>query len=169
MGQLLVVKGDPVQGTDQHNVKGQGPNPAAPPPMALYVGIGDFAYKGSVTEALSTFVTIAGTPVALVTSRSGLDPGEDAPGGGHVGPSGGNFVVGPGTVAATPTVDDTLQITDKPLGTGVPNSAAGNALLTVGGVRVLLDGDAIDTCSGLGKPADSKVAARGQDFVTCSG
>ncbi|MFG2937620.1 hypothetical protein [Streptomyces sp. NPDC048282] len=169
MGQLLVVEGDPVRGTDQHNVQGLGPNPGAPPPTALYVGIGDFAYKGSVTEALSTFVTIEGTPVALVTSRSGLDPGEDAPGGGHVGKSGSGFVPGKGTVALTPNVDDTLQITDTPLGTGVPNSAAGNALLTVDGVRVLLDGDAIDTCSGLGRPADSTVSARGQDFVTCSG
>jgi hypothetical protein len=168
MGQLLVVKGDPVKGTDQHHVKGLGPNPAAPPPTAPYAGIGDYPYRGAVKEALSTFVTIAGTPVALVTSRSGLDPGEDAPGGGHAGPSGGNFVPGPDTVALTPT-PATLQITDKPLGTGVPNSAAGNALLTVGGVRVLLDGDAIDTCSGLGKPADSTVTGRGQDFVTCSG
>ncbi|MFJ4783911.1 hypothetical protein [Streptomyces sp. NPDC088794] len=168
MGQLLVVKGDPVTGTDQHHVEGLGPIPGPPPSTAKYVGIGDYAYKGSVTEALSTFVTIAGTPVALVTSRSGLDPGEDAPGGGHAGPSGGKFVPGEGTIAAVPT-PASLQITDKPLGTGVPNSAAGNALLTVGGVRVLLDGDAIDTCSGLGKPADSTVAAHGQDFVTCSG
>ncbi|MGW3287111.1 hypothetical protein ACWDR3_20995 [Streptomyces sp. NPDC001002] len=169
MGQLLVVKGDPVKGTDKHKVEGLGPVPGPPPSTAKYVGIGDFAYRGSVTEALSTFVTIAGTPVALVTSRSGLDPGEDAPGGGHVGSSGSGFVPGPGTIALVPTVDETLQITDKPLGTGVPNSAAGNALLTVGGVRVLLDGDAIDTCSGLGEPADSTVTARGQDFVTCSG
>lgn len=166
MGQLLVVEGDPVRGTDQHNVQGLGPTPSAP--AAFYAGIGDYAYRGSVTEELSTFVTIAGRPVALVTSRSGLDPGEDAPGGGHAGPSGGNFVPGPGTVAPAPT-PATLRITDTPLGTGVPNSAAGNALLTVGGVRVLLDGDAIDTCSGLGKPADSTVTARGQDFVTCSG
>lgn len=168
MGQLLVVEGDPVRGTDRHHVQGQGPNPAAPPPTAPYVGIGDYAYRGSLTEALSAFVTIGGRPVALVTSRSGLDPGEDAPGGGHSGPSGGNFVPGPGTVALTPA-PATLQITDTPLGTGVPNSAAGNALLTVGGVRVLLDGDAVDTCSGLGTPAGSTVSAHGQDFVTCSG
>ncbi|MGW2826957.1 hypothetical protein ACWC24_39190 [Streptomyces sp. NPDC001443] len=168
MGKLLVVKGDPVRGTDRHHVQGQGPNPAAPPPTAPYAGIGDYAYRGSVTEALSTFVTVEGRPVALVTSRSGLDPGEDAPGGGHAGPSGGNFAPGPGTVALTPT-PATLQITDTPLGTGVPNSAAGSALLTVDGTRVLLDGDAVDTCSGLGTPAGSTVTARGQDFVTCSG
>ncbi|MEV7323500.1 hypothetical protein [Streptomyces sp. NPDC093970] len=168
MGHLLVVKGDPVRGTDRHHVQGLGPNPAPPPPTAPYTGTGDYAYRGSVTEALSTFVTIGGQPVALVTSRSGLDPGEDAPGGGHAGPAGGDFVPGPGTVAVTP-IPATLQITDTPLGTGVPNSAAGSALLTVGGVRVLLDGDAVDTCDGLGTPAGSTVAAHGQDFVTCSG
>ncbi|WP_030322606.1 hypothetical protein [Streptomyces sp. NRRL B-3229] len=168
MGHLLVVQGDPVRGTDRHHVEGEGTNPAPPPATVFYAGLGDYAYKGSLTEALSTFVTVAGTPLALVSSRSGLDPGEDKPGGGHVGPSGGNFTPAATTVAPTP-LPGTLRITDTPLGTGVPNSAAGNALLTVAGVRVLLDGDPVDTCSGVGETAGSKVTAAGQDFVTCSG
>lgn len=167
MGKLVVVEGDPVSGTDTHNVTGQGPNPAAPPPLAPFAGTGDYKYNGAVTDRLSDFVTIAGTPVALVTSQSSLNPGETAPGGGHEGMSGKNFVPAPGVTVAMPTGQ--IQIVDSPLGTGVPNSGAGSALLTVDGTRVLLDGDKIDTCSGVGTPADSSVAARGQDFVTCSG
>jgi hypothetical protein len=168
MAKLVVVKGDPVQGTDKHNVSGMGPNPAAPPPTAAYAGIGDFQYTGAVTDQLSDFVTIDGTPVALVTSQSSLNPGETAPPtGGHSGPAGSNFVPGATTVALTPTAI-TLSITDSPLGTGVPGSGAGSGLLTVGGVKALLDGDKIDTCSGVGATADSSVTVQGQTFVTCS-
>jgi hypothetical protein len=167
MGKLVVLRGDPVHGTDKHNVSGTGPNPAAPPPSASYAGIGDYSYRGAVTDGLSDFVTVDGTPVALVTSRSSLDQGETAPGGGHSGPSGSGFVPGAGTVALTPTAE-TLQITDSPLGTGVPSSGAGSGLVTVGGAEVLLDGDEIDTCSGIGALAGSSVTAQGQDFVTCS-
>jgi hypothetical protein len=61
-----------------------------------------------------------------------------------------------------------LSITDV-IGTGVPNAAAGSALLTVGGVKVLLDGDKIDTCDGTGSKGNSNVTAAGQSFVSCSG
>ena len=51
----------------------------------------------------------------------------------------------------------------------MPNAAAGSSLLTVGGAKVLLDGDKIDTCDGLGVKANSTVTAMGQSFVSCSG
>jgi len=163
MGKLVVVKGDPVRGTDTHNVSGQATNPAPPPPPTVpYAGVADFQYDGAVTGKLSDFVRIGGVPVALVSSRSALNPGEDAPPAGkHSGPQGTNFV------PPTPVpVASTLSITDAPLGTGAPNAGAGSAVLTVGGVKVLLDADKIDTCSGVGKTADSTVTAQGQDFVT---
>jgi len=159
MGKLVVVKGDPVTGTDTHNVSGQGTTPSG---TVSYTGTADFAYDGAVTGQLSDFVSIGGVPVALVTSRSALNAGEDtAPNGKHSGPKGTNFV--PTTPVPVPS---SMSITDTPLGTGVPNAGAGSALLTVGGVKVLLDADKIDTCSGVGAKADSTVTAQGQDFVT---
>ncbi|GIH14144.1 hypothetical protein [Rugosimonospora africana] len=158
MGKLVVVKGDPVSGTDKHNVSGQT---STSPPVA-YTGVGDYTYTGSITDALSDFVTIGGVPVALLTSHSSLDPGEDAPPtGGHSGPTGSNLV----PAGANPI---SLSITDSPLGTGVPNAGAGSGVLTVGGVKVLLDADKIDTCSGVPAPGKSTVTASGQSFVTCS-
>jgi hypothetical protein len=163
MAKLVVVEGDAVEGTDKHNVSGNATNPAAPPPTVPYVGIGSYTYSGAMTDGLSTFVTIAGTPVAVVTSKSALNPGETAPGGGHNGASGSQFV----PPAPVPILDALFSITDV-VGTGVPNAAAGSALLTIGGVKVLLDGDKIDTCDGLNIPANSTVTASGQSFVTCS-
>ncbi|MFI7690056.1 hypothetical protein ACIBQ6_13350 [Nonomuraea sp. NPDC049655] len=155
MGRPVVVKNDPVRGTDQHNVTG--------PPANPYLGVGTFDYIGAITDQVSDFVTIDGVPVALVTSRSTLDPGQTTPVGRHAGPQGTAFVP-----PAPPSVLATLTISDVPLGGGVPNAAAGSALLTIGGVKVLLDGDLIDTCSGIGAPAGSKVSARGQSCLTCS-
>jgi len=162
MGKLVVVKGDPVSGTDTHNVTGSATIPGPPPSTVTYTGTGDFTYNGAVTGQLSDFVQINGVPVALVTSRSTLNAGEDTPPDGkHSGPQGCNFL------PATPVpVISSLSITDKPLGTGVPNAGAGSALLTVGGAKVLLDAGKIDTCSGTGATADSTVAANGQEFVT---
>lgn len=159
MGKLIVVKDDPVQGTDTHNVTGSA---TPPPPGVTYTGVADFTYAGAVTGQLSDFVTVDGTPVALVTSRSALNAGEDVPPTGkHSGPTGKNFVpLTPAPVTAT------LSITDTPLGTGVPNAGAGSALLTVGGTKVLRDADKIDTCSGVKGKAGSTVTAQGQDFVT---
>jgi hypothetical protein len=163
MGKLAVVQGDSVQGTDKHNVVGKATNPAAPPPTVPYAGIGSYAYNGKMTDGLSAFVTFGGKPVALVTSKSSLNPGETAPGGGHNAASGSSFV----PPAPPPILDPTLSITDV-IGTGVPNAAAGSALLTIGGVKVLLDGDKIDTCDGTGVPANSTVTASGQSLVKCS-
>jgi hypothetical protein len=158
VGKLVIVADDPVTGTDKHNVSG---TTTTSPPVA-YTGVGDYAYNGSMTGSLSDFVTVDGTAVALVSSESSLNPGEDAPGGGHDGLSGSNFVL--------PIVDTSkpITITDSPLGKGTPGSGAGSGVLTVDGVKVLLDADKIDTCDGLGVPGNSSVAASGQDFVTCS-
>jgi len=159
MGKLVVVQGDSVAGTDKHNVTGTTANPAV-----TYAGIGDYKYKGSVTSGLSTFVKIGGKPAALVTSNSSLDPGETVPPtGGHSGPTGSGFLP-----PAPPPNPTTLQITDHPIGTGVPNASAGSALLTISGTKVLLDGDPIDTCDGTGRKANSTVTAHGQIFVSCS-
>jgi hypothetical protein len=171
MGKLVVVKGDPVSGTDRHNVSGSA-SIQSPPSTVPYIGAGDFAYNGAITGQLSDFVTIGGVPVALATSRSTLNTGEDTPPAGkHSGPQGTNFVPPPPPppppTPGTPIpIPNTLSITDTPLGTGVPNAGAGSALLTVGGAKVLLDADKIDTCSGVGAKADSAVTAQGQDFVT---
>jgi uncharacterized Zn-binding protein involved in type VI secretion len=164
MGKLVVVQDDSVQGTDKHNVSGNATNPGPPPPTVPYIGIGSYVYKGKMTDSLSTFVTINGKPIALVTSKSSLNPGETTPPtGGHSGPAGSSFV------PSTPVpIALTLSITDV-IGTGVPNAAAGSALLTIGGVEVLLDGDKIDTCDGTGGKANSTVTATGQSFVSCSG
>ena len=166
MAKLVVLKGDPVTGTDTHKVKGFGPNPSAPPPEVVFAGTGDFKYKGSVTDQLSDFVTVNGTPLALVTSKSSLDPGEKDTGGGHNGASGAKYTPDDQSAATTPTVDARLKITDG-LDPGLPNSGAGSLLLTVGGVKALLDADKIDTCGPNHQTANSLVAATGQDFVRC--
>jgi hypothetical protein len=159
MAKLVVVKGDPVEGTDTHKVTGS----TSSSPPAPYAGTGDYKYHGSITGQLSSLVTIAGTPVALVTSRSSLNPGEASPAGAHGGPQGSNFK--PAAPAPNPV---TVNIADAPLGTGVPGSGAGSGLLTVNGVKVLLDGDKLDTCGPSPTKAASAVTAQGQDFVTCS-
>lgn len=162
MGKLVVVDGDEVKGTDKHNVSGTG-TITSPPGTAPYVGIADFDYAGKMTSSLSDFVTIGGKAVALTSSQSSLNPGETAPPSGkHAGLNGKNFT--PTSPTAIPT---TINITD-PVGTGNPGAAAGSSFVTVGGVKLLLDGDSIDTCDGLGIPGNSKVTASKQDFVTCS-
>ncbi|MEU6667883.1 hypothetical protein [Streptomyces sp. NPDC046727] len=160
MSKLVVVEGDPVNGTDRHNVTGMTTsNPPVP-----YTGTAEFTYSGSMTQGLSDLVRIDDVPVALVTSRSTLPPSETAPPlGRHSGPTGSSFL--PPAPVPQPL---SLVITDVPLGTGTPNAAAGSALLTINGVKVLLDGDPIDTCSGIGAPAGSKVSAQGQPFITCT-
>jgi hypothetical protein len=164
MGKLVVVQGDGVQGTDKHNVTGIGPTP----PGLQFAGTGTYQYSGNMTDSLSNFVTIAGKPVAVVTSKSSLGPGQTVPPiGGHSGPAGIAFTPGPGSPAPQPN-PATVMIADV-IGTGVPNVAAGSALLTIGGTKVLLDGDKIDTCDGTGGTANSTVTAVGQSFVSCSG
>jgi hypothetical protein len=158
VAKLVVVENDKVEGTDKHNVSGLM---AAGTPPPAYSGVGDFDYVGKMTGALSDFVSIDGQPAALISSQSSLDPGEDIPFvGRHSGPMGSNFVP-PGENPATLVIQD-------PIGTGDPNAAAGSSFVQVGGDALLLDGDAIDTCDGLGVPANSTVTVENQDFVSCS-
>ncbi len=169
MGKLVVVENDKVEGTDKHNVSGTGPNPAQPPvPLELpYSGIGDFDYVGKMTDQLSDFVKVDGQPIALISSKSSLNPGEDVPPtGGHSGPAGSNFVPGPSTQAPLPTTIS-LSITDS-IGEGNPSALAGSSFVKANGDAILLDGDAIDTCDGLNIPMNSTVTAENQSFVSCS-
>ena len=164
MGTLIVIENDKVEGTDKHNVKGDATNPGAPPPTIPYVGVGDYKYKGKMTDALSDFVTVDGKPVALIDSKSSLNPGETAMGGGHHPASGSNFL--PSAPAPIPPSLDFAP--GEQIGEGKPSSGTGSTFVTVGGTAILLDGDAIDTCDGLGVPANSTVTAENQDFVSCS-
>ncbi|MGW8374964.1 hypothetical protein [Streptomyces sp. ODS28] len=154
---LVVVANDPVKGTDKHHVAGtdKGGNP--------YAGTGDYAYEGGVTGGLSAFVRIGGKAVALVSSTSSLPSEQTAAGGKHDAKQGSGFL--------PPTADATTLAflpTDLPVGAGTPNARAGSGVLTVGGTKVLLSGDAYDTCGPVKTPAGSTVTAKGQDFVTCS-
>lgn len=159
MGKLLIVKGDPVKGTDKHNVSGK--TSTNPPVDSAWVG--EFEYDGTMTGGLSDFVTVDGVAVATVASRSSLDSAQTtAPTGKHSGPMGSNFLP-----PAPPPLPVSLSISD-PVGTGVPTGGAGSAVLTINGVKALLDADEIDSCSGLNLPAGSTVTAEGQDFVTAS-
>jgi hypothetical protein len=154
MAKLLVVEGDKVDGTDKHNVTGTFPN------GTTYAGIGDYAYKGRVSTALSGLVTVGGRPLAVVTSGSTLRPDGTLD---HTALKGTNFVP-PG--APTP-----VSFTPPPppdLGTGKPSAGAGSTLLTVEGAATLLAGDKFDTCGVSTGKGSSTVAASGQSFVTCS-
>ncbi|MGD9157550.1 MAG: hypothetical protein PVG39_04020 [Desulfobacteraceae bacterium] len=164
MGTLIVVDGDKVEGTDVHNVSGPGTDNALGTP-APYTGTANYDYVGSMTDQLSDFVMIDSKPVAVVSSQSSLNIGEDIPpAGGHSGPAGSSFNP-PETSPITATIP-LLQITD-PVGVGVPSSGTGSSFVKIGSVKVLLDGDSIDTCDGLGGKGNSMVTAENQDFVTC--
>jgi hypothetical protein len=155
MGKLVVVQGDAVTGTDTHPVTW-----VSPPPASLTVpGTADYQYVGSITDQLSTFVTIGGKPVALVTSQSSIKPGAA---GGHVAALGKNL-----TPPAPPPTPGSLIFAPLIVGVGKPNAGSGSSLLKIGGVKVLLDADKMDTCDGTGS-GNSTVAASGQSFVTCS-
>lgn len=161
MSKLITVDGDKVEGTDKHNVSGTG-TISAPPGTAPYTGVADFDYKGKMADQLSDFVSIGGKAAATVSSKSGLNPGEDTPAGKHHGMQGSNFL------PPTPTpIAATINITD-PIGKGVPSATAGSSFVKIAGDAVLLDGDKIDTCDGLSIPMNSTVTAQNQDFVSCS-
>jgi hypothetical protein len=152
MGTLVTVEGDPVTGTDTHAVTGTFPNGNP------YSGTGDFTYAGSITGGLCDFVRVGGKPLALVTSTSTLDPGEA--GTRHNALNGSNYnpsTIPPALLFAPPIVGD-----------GAPSAGVGSSFVAAGGVKVLLDGDDIDTCNIPGGKASSTVAAQGQDFVSCS-
>jgi hypothetical protein len=158
MGKLIVVQGDKVQGTDKHNVAGNATNPSAPPPTVPYKGVGDFEYDGTMVNGLCTFVKIGGRPVAVVSSQSMLDANGQI---NHTGPKGSNF-----QPPSPPPIAATLTITD-PIGVGSPSATAGSTFVSLGGAKVLLDGDKIDTCDGTSQTMNSTVTASGQSFVSC--
>src|ERR1035438_9498532 len=151
MGKLVVVQGDAVQGTDTHTVSG-----TLPPPGGEYAGTAQYQYVGSITDKLSAFVKVGGKPVALLTSMSSLKTG-------HVAALWKGFM--PSSPIPIPA---NVMLNPAIVGVGVPNSGAGSTVLTVGGIKVLLDSDKIDTCDGFGS-ANSTVTAAGQSFVSCSG
>ena len=168
MGILVVVEGDKVEGTDKHNISGTGTVPPPPPggtPMTPFSGIADFDYKGSMTDDLSDMVSIGGQAVALVTSKSSLDPGEDSAGG-HA-PTSAKSIIPIPPPPITPGTEVVTSITDS-IGTGIPSSGTGSSFVKIDGDAVLFDGDNIDTCDGLGIPMNSTVTAENQDFLSCS-
>ena len=165
---LLIVDGDPVTGTDNHNVEAKAVDTSSGATVP-WTGTADYTYTGSMTDELSDFVRITGAAVALTTSTSSLDPGETAPPtGGHSGPAGSAFIPAP-TQPPTALVPMPLteRITDD-IGTGTPGSAAGSNFVLAGGDPVLLDQDPIDTCDGRGTTGNSTVTASTQSFVTAS-
>jgi len=168
MGTLIIIEGDKVEGTDKHNVSGTGTMPASPNPILdtpFPAGIADFDYKGSMTDELSEMVSVDGTAIALVSSKSSLDPGEDSTGG-HGTSSAKNILPTP-PPPITPGTEKVLSILD-PIGEGNPSSGSGSSFVKVDGDAILLDSDSIDTCDGLSIPMNSTVTSENQDFVSCS-
>lgn len=165
---LIIVDGDPVTGTDTHNVSGNAVDTSSGATVP-WAGTGRYAYTGSMASALSGFVRIGGSAVAVSTSTSALDAGEDAgPTGGHSGPAGTQLAPGSAqpTTASVP-IPASLAITD-PIGTGTPGTGAGSGFVRIDGDPLLLDQDPIDTCDGAGNTGNSSVRAQGQDFVMAS-
>lgn len=164
MGTLIVIDGDKVEGTDNHNVIGTGVPSPTPPPTVPITATADFDYKGSMTDELSEFVSINGGVIALVTSKSSLDPGEDAIGG-HAPISAKNIAT------VVPAVNAESELITKivdPIGIGIPSASAGSSFVKIDGDSVLLDGDKIDTCDGKSTIENSTVTVENQDFVSCS-
>jgi hypothetical protein len=155
LSKLLVVEGDPVDGTDTHAVSGV----LKLDPTKPYVGTGDYAYGGKVSGGVSDFVTVDGKGLAVVTSSSTLRKDSES---GHQPKNGSNFTP-PG-----PELSDLKFVPPTSVGSGKPGGAAGSSLLTVSGTKVLLDDDPFDTCGIPGGIASSTVAAETQSFVTCS-
>ena len=161
MGKLIIVKNDKVEGTDKHNVSGWTDSS----PSSESTWVGQFDYVGKMTDQLSDFVKIDGKSVALKNSKSSLNPGENAPPAGkHSGPAGKNF-----DPPSPEPISESLSIFLDQIGEGKPSSTAGSSFVKINGVEVLLDGDKIDTCDGLGTLMNSIVTAEKQDFVFCSG
>jgi hypothetical protein len=158
MGKLVVVKDDKVEGTDKHNISGAATTPNTP-----YTGVGDYDYFGKMTGQLCDFVNIDGKPVALVTSKSSLNLGEDIPMvGKHSAGTGKNF-----NPPSPPPDPMKINILD-PIGTGNPSAGSGSSFVNINATNVLLDGNKIDTCDGLGSTGNSTVTAENQNFVSCA-
>lgn len=167
MSTLVVVQNDKVEGTDKHNVTGDAENPdSTKPPIPNSKWVAKYDYKGKMTDQLSDFVSIDGQPVSVKTSKSSLNPGEDvAPAGAHSGPTGKEFM--PEKPPPYTPTKPKLIITDT-VGEGNPSADAGSTFVRIDGTAILLDGDSIDTCDGLGGLKNSTVTVENQDFVSCS-
>jgi uncharacterized Zn-binding protein involved in type VI secretion len=154
----VIIKGDPVSGSDTHEVGGSGVDPNT---GATVTGTwkGDYSYDGTMTGALSDLVTIHGAPVALDDSRSSLRSDS------HLPASGTNFSQVPPTTPPVPNTALPLSFT-KTVGTGAPTAAAGSSFVTVRGKAVLLHGDTLDTCGDERGSGNSSVNSAGQSFVT---
>jgi hypothetical protein len=148
----VIVRNDPVTGSDIHSVAGQGTDSSGAP--VPYQGKGTYPYDGAMTDGLSDLVTIGGAPIAVVTSGSSLR-------GGHA-PAGGQPFVPPASPTPTPA---TLTFTAA-VGPGTPTAGAGSSFVAVAGQFVLLEGDTLDTCGAEKGRGNSSVASTQQDFVT---
>lgn len=165
MGKLIIVENDKVEGTDTHSLSGPGNTASPPPPVpATYLGSGSFDYIGKMTDQLSDFVNIDGKPVALKSSKSSLNSGEDTPPSGkHSGP----MVKNPAPPLTGPIVAIVPQLAiTGPVGTGNPGATACSTFVSIASTPVLLDGDKMDTCGP--PPMNATVTSENQDFVSCS-
>jgi hypothetical protein len=157
----VIVEGDPVKGTDTHGVTGMA---TVPPPTGstAYTGTATYSYDGTMTDALSDFVTIGGAPVATVASRSALSSN-------HVAADGGAPFNPPETPALKPE-PSTFQLTATVLGAGTPSDGAGSSFVTIGvgdaKAAVLLHEDKINTCGDERGSKNSTVESTVQSFVT---
>lgn len=165
---LIIVDGDTVTGTDTHNAAGSAIDSSSGATVP-WVGTGTYTYTGAMASDLSDFVRINGAAVAVTTSASALDPGEDVPpAGGHSGPAGSAMTPDSAQPPTAPTpIPLSLTITDQ-IGTGTPGGAAGSGFVRIGGDAILLDQDPIDTCDGTGSTGNSTVSAGVQDFVSAA-
>jgi hypothetical protein len=156
----IIVKGDPVTGSDNHEVSGTGNDPSTGSPVAGKWK-GTYSYAGTMTEALSDFMTIQDDPVAVVVSRSSLD------GTSHVPASGTGFAPVPPTTPPVPNPALSPMAFTKTVGAGAPRTGAGSSFVTVNGATaVLLDADRIDTCGEERGSGNSEVKSSKQSFVT---
>jgi hypothetical protein len=158
----MIVEDDPVNGSDTHEVSGTGTDPATGTPVAG-TWKGTYAYAGTITDALSDFVTIqegaVARPVALVESRSSLSSTSHIPG------SGTGFLLVPPTTPPAPNPALPMSFT-KTVGAGAPSTGAGSSFVTVMTKAVLLHADKIDTCGDERGSGNSAVTSAGQSFVT---
>jgi hypothetical protein len=159
----IIVKGDAVEGTDTHKVTGTA---TVPPPTSsvTYTGTATYEYKGTMTDALSDFVTIGGdAPVATVDSRSALSSA-------HIATNGAEPFDPPKVPSTLEPVPGSFSFTGNADGTGAPSDRTGSSFVTITVGRttsaVLLDGDKIDTCGEELGTGNSTVTSSKQSFVT---
>jgi hypothetical protein len=161
----IIVKGDAVEGNaaDKHEVSGTGNDPSTGSPVTGKWK-GTYSYAGTMTKALSDFVTIQDNAVAVFESRSSLDDTS------HMPASGTGFAPVPPTTPPVPNPALGPIAFTKTVGTGAPTEGAGSSFVTITvddtTAAVLLDGDKIDTCGEESATGNSTVTSSKQSFVT---